>query len=123
MIFDNTSVTANGKAEPRDDVVYAVSGDSGIVDTSVTLTDHHAKGFDIFTWDVAFPPDVDLIVKGEKPAVQHVGLSLSRTGYRGIDYGRVTFPCHAYGHMVVRSRLHEIMQGFGKIRHRIGFGL
>lgn len=94
-IIDNTSVTANGKTK-MGNVVDAVTCSRRIVYAAVTLTDHHAESFDVLAGNIAFTPDVDLIVKGKKMAVKNIGLSLCCTCNRGGDDCRIAFPRHAY---------------------------
>ena len=42
-----------------------ISGNGGIVDASVTLGNHHTEGLDILAWDIAFTPNVKLVVESK----------------------------------------------------------
>lgn len=60
-------------------------------------------------WDVAFTPDVELVMKGKETAVKDVSLALRRAGNLRIDDCWAAAPGHADGHMVIRGGFHEIV--------------
>lgn len=71
------------------------------MDTPVTLGDHYPEGFDVFVGNIAFTPDVDLVMKGKKTAVKDISLAFISPCNCGIDDGWMIAPSHAYRHMVV----------------------